>query len=229
VRHWDKLGEAPIPGTSRHLELFRGKDDFFIRASGGTELMSTRKRGSEEALGTLICRALKQPTSARVLVGGLGMGFTLAAALATLGAQAEVTVAELVPGVIEWNRGPLGEAAGRPLDDSRTRVFEGDVAALLDPGNPTKFDAIALDVDNGPEGLTRSTNDWLYSDAGLAAIRQSLRPGGRVGFWSAGPDPAFGRRLQRTGASVEEIRVFAHGNKGARHTLWFAEWRKEKG
>jgi spermidine synthase len=152
------------------------------------------------------------------------MGFTLAAALAALGAHAEVTVAELVPGVIEWNRGPLGEAAGWPLEDSRTRVFEGDVAALLGSDGP-RFDAIALDVDNGPEGLTTKVNDWLYSDAGLAAIRRSLRPGGRVGFWSAGPDPAFGRRLRRMGATVEEIRVFAHGNKGTRHTLWFAQWR----
>ena len=151
------------------------------------------------------------------------MGFTLASVLASLGAKAEVIVAELVPGVIEWNRGPLGEAAGRPLDDPRTRVFAGDVAALLQPGSQ-EFDAIALDVDNGPEGLTRDGNDWLYSGAGLAAIRQSLRPDGRVGFWSAGPDPAFGRRLRRMGATVEEIRIFAHGNKGARHTLWFADW-----
>lgn len=223
MRYWDKLGEAPIPGTSGHLELFRGKDDFFIRTSRGAELMSTRKHRSEDALGTLLCRPLKQRPSARVLVGGLGMGFTLAAVLSTLGAKAEVTVAELVPGVIEWNRGPLGEAAGRPLEDPRTRVFAGDVAALLEPGCQ-EFDAIALDVDNGPEGLTRDGNDWLYSGAGLAAIRQSLRPDGRAGFWSAGPDPAFGRRLRRMGASVEEIRIFAHGNKGARHTLWFADW-----
>lgn len=228
MRHWQKLGEAPIPGTSTRLELFRGKDDFHIRTSGGVELMSTRKHGSEDALGMLVCRHLKRSAAARVLVGGLGMGFTLAAALANLDAKARVTVAELVPGVIEWNRGALGEAAGRPLDDPRTRVFEGDVATLLQSGG-SKFDAIALDIDNGPEGLTTKTNDWLYSDDGLAAIRQSLKPGGRVGFWSAGPDPAFGRRLRRMGAVVEEIRVHAHGNKGARHTLWFAHWRSSPG
>lgn len=224
MKVWDKLGEAPVPGTSRHLVLIRGKDDFFIRTSSGAELMSTRKHASEDALGALVCRPFKQLPSARALVGGLGMGFTLAAVLGELGPDAQVTVAELVPGVIEWNRGPLGEAAGRPLDDPRTRVFEGDVLKMLGPGSPG-FNAIALDLDNGPEGLTRDDNDWFYSEPGLTAIRQALRPGGRVGFWSAVPDPAFNRRLRRMNASVEEVTVFAHGNKGARHTLWFASWR----
>lgn len=223
VRHWAKLGEAPVPGASQCLVLFRGKDDFFIRTSSGAELMSTRKHGSEDALGTLTCEPFRDAEGARVLIGGLGMGFTLAAALATLGPSAEVTVAELVSGVIEWNRGPLGEAAGRPLDDPRTHVFEGDVAQLLQPGG-ARYHAIALDVDNGPEGLTQDSNDWLYSDPGLAAIRRSLMPGGRVGFWSAGPNPAFNRRLRRCGARAEEKRVYAHGNKGPRHTLWFAQW-----
>lgn len=223
MKHWNKLGEAPVPGTSRYLLLFRDKDDFYIRTSGGAELMSTRKHASEDALGAMVCAPFKQRPSVRVLVGGLGMGFTLAAALAKLEADARVTVAELVPGVIEWNHGPLGEAAGRPLDDPRTQVFEGDVAKLLRPGGQG-YDAIALDLDNGPEGLTRDDNDWFYSEPGLTAIRKSLKPRGRVGFWSAVPDPAFGRRLRRMGASVEEKRVFAHGKKGARHTLWFAEW-----
>jgi spermidine synthase len=220
VKHWTKLGEAPIPGTDGRLELFRGKDDFFIRTSSGIELMSSRKHGSEDALGALTCRTASGRPNARVLIGGLGMGFTLAAALAEVGADAEVTVAELVPGVIAWNRGPLGERAGRPLDDPRTRVFEGDVADLLWDGQP-RWDAIALDVDNGPEGLTQDENDWLYSTAGLAAVRASLRPGGCVGFWSAVPDRAFGKRLERLGFRTEERRVFAHGKKGPRHTLWF--------
>lgn len=225
MRYWDKLGEAPVPGSSGHLVLFRGKDDFFIRTSSGAELMSTRKHASEDALGALVCGPFRQAKAVRVLVGGLGMGFTLAAVLANLGADAEVTVAELVPGVIEWNRGALGEAAGRPLDDPRTQVFEGDVLKMLGPGSPG-FNAIALDLDNGPEGLTRNANDWFYSEPGLTLIRQTLRPGGRVGFWSAIPDPAFGRRLRRMGAWVQETKVFAHGNRGPRHTLWFAEWRK---
>lgn len=155
-----------------------------------------------------------------MLVGGLGMGFTLAAVLQEVGPGAEVTVAELVPGVIAWNRAALEDFAGRPLDDPRTQVFEGDVARLLSGSKPT-WDAIALDVDNGPEGLTQDENDWLYSDEGLAAVRRSLNPGGCVGFWSAMPDRAFGRRLQRLGFETEERRVFAHGNKGPRHTLWF--------
>lgn len=220
MKHWTKLGEAPIPGSDGHLELFQGKDDFFIRTSSGIELMSSRKHGSEDALGSLTCRAARRKDDARVLIGGLGMGFTLTAALAEVGPRAEVTVAELVPGVIEWNRGALGERAGRPLDDPRTRVFEGDVAELVRDGKPT-WDVIALDVDNGPEGLTQDENDWLYSTAGLAAIRASLRPGGCVGFWSAVPDKAFGKRLQRLGFRTEERRVFAHGKKGPRHTLWF--------
>jgi spermidine synthase len=223
MRYWDKLGEAPIPGTSGRLELFRGKDDFFIRTATGVELMSTRKHGSEDALGAQLCRPLRRATAPQVLVGGLGMGFTLAAALAALGPTAVVTVAELVPGVIDWNRGPLGEAAGRPLDDPRTKVYEGDVAELLERGAGC-FDAIALDVDNGPEGITTRMNDRLYSEAGLSAIRLALAPAGRVGFWSAGPDPTFGGRLRRSGARVEEVQAFAHGNKGARHTLWFAQW-----
>ena len=223
MKHWEKLGEAPIPGSAGRLVLFRDKTDFTIRTSSGAELMSTRKHQSEDVLGEETCRPFARAESVRALVGGLGMGFTLATALATLPDDAEVTVAELVPGVIEWNRGPLGEAAGRPLDDPRTRLFEGDVVELLRPG-ARKFDAIALDVDNGPEGLTQDANTWLYGDAGLAAIRRSLLPGGQAGFWSAVPDPGFHRRLRRSGASVEERRVFAHGRKGTRHTLWFARW-----
>ena len=220
MKHWQKLGDAPIPGTGAHLELFQGKDDFFIRTSGGIELMSSRKHGSEDVLGSLTARKAARKKGARVLIGGLGMGFTLAAALAEVGADAEVTVAELVPGVVEWNRGPLGERAGRPLDDPRTRIHGGDVAELLRDKEP-RWDAIALDVDNGPEGLTQDENDWLYSTAGLAAIRASLRPGGCVGFWSAVPDRAFGKRLQQAGFRTEEKRVFAHGKKGPKHTLWF--------
>ncbi len=131
MRHWTLLGEAPIPGSKQLLNLYRDKDDFYIRISGGGELMSTRRHGSEDALGRIPCQRLGNAGSARVLVGGLGMGFTLAAALETLGPGAEVTVAELIPEVVEWNRGPLGECSGRPLDDPRTRVHEGDVAKLL--------------------------------------------------------------------------------------------------
>jgi len=221
MRHWTLLGEAPIPGTGQSLSLFQGKDDFFIKISGGGELMSTRKHGSEDALGSLPCKRLRHPEAARVLIGGLGMGFTLAAALRVLGPRAEVTVAELIPEVVDWNRGPLGERSGYPLNDPRTRVHVGDVAKLL-RGKKACFDVIALDVDNGPEGLTRSTNDWLYSEPGILAAQNALGPTGILAYWSASLDQAFHDRLRRCGFLVEEIMVYAHGNKGARHTLWLA-------
>jgi spermidine synthase len=221
MRHWNLLGEAPIPDTNQSLFLYQGKDDFFIKISGGLELMSTRKHASEDALGCLPCKRLKQPETARVLIGGLGMGFTLAAVLEVVGAEAEVVVAELIPEVIEWNRGPLGGCSGYPLRDPRTRVHLGDVAKLLQKSHGC-FDVIALDVDNGPEGLTKRANDWLYTIPGIAAARDALRPGGVLAYWSAYPDQAFRSRLKRIGFKVEEITVFAHGKKGARHTIWLA-------
>ncbi len=221
MRHWNLLGEAPIPGTDKSLCLYQGKDDFFIKLSGGHDLMNSRKHGSEDALGALPCKRLKQPESAHVLIGGLGMGFTLAAALKVVGSRAEVTVAELIPEVVDWNRGPLGERSGRPLDDSRTRVHVGDVAKLLRVKRGY-FDVIALDVDNGPEGLTKTANDWIYSSSGIAAAQDALRPGGILAYWSAGSDQGFHDRLRRCGFMVEEIMVYAHGKKGARHIIWLA-------
>lgn len=222
MRHWTELGEARIPGTDQFLSLFQDKDDFFIKISGGGELMSTRKHASEDALGSLPCKRLKKTETARVLIGGLGMGFTLAAALKTVGAQAEVTVAELIPEVVEWNNGPLGERSGYPLNDPRTRVYPGDVAKLL-RNSRACFDVIALDVDNGPAGLTKSANDWLYTMRGIAAAQDALAPNGVLSYWSAGPDPAFHDRLRRSGFLVEEVTVHAHGNKGARHIIWLAQ------
>jgi spermidine synthase len=178
MRHWTQLGEAPIPGTNRSLTLHQGKDDFFIRISGGGELMSTRKHDSEDALGRLPCLRLRQPETASVLIGGLGMGFTLAAALKVLGPRAEVTVAELIPEVVEWNRGPLGERSGRPLDDPRTRVHVGDVVKLL-KGKCSEFDVIALDVDNGPEGLTQFLVEEII-------VHAHGKKGARHTIWLAG-------------------------------------------
>jgi len=221
MRHWTLLGEAPIPGSEKSLRLYQGKDDFFIKISGGGELMNSRAHGSEDALGTLPCKRLKQAQNARVLIGGLGMGFTLAAALSCVGAQAQVTVAELIPEVVNWNRGPLGERSGRPLEDSRTRVYVGDVVRLLKQKQDS-FDVIALDVDNGPEGLTTSSNNWLYSMPGIAAAQNALKPGGIVAYWSAGQDPDFHDRLRCSGFLVEEVTVRSHGKKGARHIIWLA-------
>jgi spermidine synthase len=221
MRHWTQLGEAPIPGTGQSLFLYQGKDDFYIKVSGGHELMSTRKHGSEDALGSLPCKQLKNPGSARVLIGGLGMGFTLAAVLAEVGSNAEVTVAELIPEVVDWNRGPLGERSGNPLDDPRTKVHIGDVAELLRQSHAC-FDVIALDVDNGPEGLTKRANDWLYSMQGIIAAQNALTATGILAYWSAGPAPVFHEKLRRCGFLIEEITVFAHGKKGAKHTIWLA-------
>lgn len=221
MRHWTLLGEAAIPGTNQSLNLYRDKDDFYIRISGGGELMSTRRHHSEDALGRIPCQHLGQASSARVLVGGLGMGFTLAAVLETVGPDAEVTVAELIPEVVDWNRGPLGESSGRPLDDPRTKVHEGDVAKLFRKKRGY-FDVIALDVDNGPDGLTQNSNDWLYTMAGIIAAQEALTPDGILAYWSAGQDRAFHDRLRRCGFLVEEVIVRAHGKKGARHFIWLA-------
>ncbi len=221
MRHWTLLGEAPIPGNDKTLLLYQGKDDFSIKISGGFELMNTRKHASEDALGSLPCRRLKQTETARVLIGGLGMGFTLAAVLKEVGDKAEVTVAELIPEVVDWNRGPLGDFSGMPLDDPRTRIHVGDVAKLLRRSRAC-FDVIALDVDNGPEGLTKSANDWLYSMSGIAAAQEALTPTGILAYWSADPDQAFHDRLRCCGFMVEEVTVYAHGKKGTRHTIWLA-------
>lgn len=215
------MGEAPIPGTPKSLTLFRSKDDFHIKISGGFELMSTRKHGSEDALGSLPCERLRDPAAARVLIGGLGMGFTLAQVLANVGPEAKVTVAELIPEVVEWNRGPLGEFSDYPLNDPRAHVEIIDVAQLLRDAT-AHYDMIALDVDNGPEGLTLSSNNWLYSPEGILSARKALRPGGVLAYWSAGGDKPFRLRLRAAGLQVEEVGVFAHGKKGTRHTIWLA-------
>lgn len=220
---FEMIGTASIPGKGSELRLLQRNDEFSIRIAGTAgELMNTRLHGSEDALAELACQRIAERPGARVLVGGLGMGFTLAAALQALGEDAEVVVAELVPGVVEWNRGALGAAAGHPLADPRTRISVGDVGELLrrEPGG---FDAIMLDVDNGPEGLTRRENDWLYSSKGLACAQQALRPDGVLAVWSAGADPAFTERLRRVGLLVETVTVRAHRpGKGARHCIWLA-------
>jgi len=222
VRPWNLIDSSEIPAGGGELRLYRRGDDYSIMIVGGGELMSSRSHGSEDALAELGCRHLAASPRPHVLVGGLGMGFTLAAALKQLGPEAEVTVAELLPAVVRWNREHLGTFAGHPLDDPRTRLAAGDVAALLKSGHAA-FDAILLDVDNGPEGLTHRENDWLYSAAGLHAAFDALRPGGVLAVWSAGPDAPFAERLRRAGFLVEEQRVRAHrAGKGARHTVWIA-------
>jgi spermidine synthase len=218
---WILLDSAQVPGDGGELRLYQRGDEFSITIVGRGELMNSRVHGSEDALAEQTCARLVEGVKPRLLIGGLGMGFTLAAALRYLGEQAQVVVVELVPAVVAWNRGPLGECAGHPLQDPRVRVREGDVARVLMAGQQA-CDAVLLDVDNGPEGLTRRENDWLYSVDGLNAAYAALRPQGVLAVWSAGPDRAFLQRLRKVGFEVDEVRVRAHGSKGARHIVWFA-------
>ncbi len=223
MSRFDEIGTATIPGNGTRLRLLQRNDEFSIRIAGKPgELMNSRLHGSEDALATLACERLNHLSEPRILIGGLGMGFTLAAALASTGDKARVTVAELVPEVETWNRGPLGAAAGYPLNDARARVHIGDVAELLKQGD-RDWDAILLDVDNGPEGLTREENNWIYSPEGIAAAQKSLSSDGILAYWSAGPEHAFTERLRRAGFSVEPVIVRAlRPGKGARHTIWLA-------
>lgn len=217
------LASTPIPNDGGELRLFEAGDDFVIKLDGiAGDLMSTRAHGSEDQLAEIACKKIADRAQPRVLIGGLGMGFTLASALRHLGSNAEVVVAELVPGVVEWNRTIVGAKAGHPLNDARASVREGDVALVLKEAAQA-YDAILLDVDNGPEGLTHKANDWLYAMEGLQACKQALRPRGVLAVWSAGPDQDFTRRLKKAGYVVQELRVYAHGNKGTRHTLWMAD------
>jgi spermidine synthase len=189
---------------------------------GPNELMNSRLGGSEEALATIACERIRTRKQPRILIGGLGMGFTLRAALAALATDAQVTVAELVPAVVAWARGPMLEVFGESLTDPRVSIREADVGPLIRSG-ASAFDAILLDVDNGPAGLTREANDALYDLAGLGAARLALRPGGVLAVWSSGPDANFTRRLRKTGCDVDEVRVRANGARGgARHVIWIA-------
>lgn len=220
------LDTAAIPENGGALCLFEYGEDFVIKIQGGDggQLMNTRMHGSEDALAEIPCKRVAHRPTPRVLIGGLGMGFTLASALKHLGAAARVVVAELVPGVIEWNRGPLGAKAGMPIDDPRSEILCADVAQVLQ-GEPQGFDAIMLDVDNGPEGLTQKGNSWLYSAAGLHSCHRALRAKGILAVWSASADRKFSERVAKAGFKVEEVQVYAHGNKGTRHTIWIAEKR----
>jgi spermidine synthase len=217
------IGEAEVPGGPP-LRLFRRGSDFMIVLERN-ELMSTRMHGSEVALGTMACDRLAGHKAPHLLIGGYGMGYTLRAVLGQLGPGAHVTLVELVPGIIDWARGPMAAVTAGCLDDPRVTLTMGDVGASMAHSN-AQYDAILLDVDNGPEGLTRAANDGLYSPQGLANAKQALRPGGILAVWSAAPDTAFGRQLERGGFSVETVKVRARETgKGTTHIIWFATKR----
>lgn len=216
------IDTADVPGGDP-LRLFRRGGDFMI-VLDRNELMNSRMSGSEEALAERTIDRLKVPAP-HLLIGGYGMGFTLRAALKRLDRDARVTVAELVPGIIDWARGPMAALTAGCLDDRRVEVVIDDVGAVIRHGRGA-YDAILLDVDNGPDGLTRPGNDGLYSDRGLAAAKAALRTGGILAVWSAAPDARFARRLRDAGFAVEEVGVKARSNgKGPRHVIWFATKR----
>ena len=214
------LDTAPIPGGGE-LRLFRRGSEYSIML-GANELMNSRKSRSEEALATLALPRTPAGLGASVLIGGLGMGFTLRAALAVLARHAEIAVAELVPAVVAWARGPMAEVFAGSLDDPRVSIVEGDVGAAIRSAH-ARYDAILLDVDNGPDGLTREENDGLYHPAGLRSARAALRPGGVLAIWSAAPDARFTLRLRAAGFRVEEVTARANGSRGGmRHVIWLA-------
>lgn len=219
---WELLESAQVPGGSASLQLYRRGQEFSIRVDG-CELMNSRAHSSEEALAELTCARLSKNPCPTVLIGGMGMGFTTAAALRQLGSEAKVLVAELIPAVLAWNRGPLGSLAGHPLDDLRVSTQAIDVAQLIQT-NQQRYDAIILDVDNGPDGLTRTSNNRLYSRAGVKSAYLSLKPSGILAVWSASPAPTFCKLLRQTGFNVEEIMTRSRGSKGGRrHLIWLAK------
>lgn len=222
------IGTAIVPGGGEELRLFRRGRDFMI-VLDRNELMSSRMSGSEEALAVMTVERLAgarlTASAPHLLIGGYGMGFTLRAALAALGKDAVLTVAELVPKILDWARGPMSELAAGCLDDPRVRIELDDVAAVIGRGRGL-YDAILLDVDNGPDGLTRDANDRLYSRRGLEAARAALTPGGVLAVWSAAPDARFARAMGEAGFAVEEVGVRARQNgKGPRHVIWFGRKR----
>jgi spermidine synthase len=217
---WALLDTTQVPDGGE-LRLMQRGSEFSIRMDH-TDLMSSRLNGSEQALATLACERIGTRRRPRLLIGGLGMGFTLRAALAALGPEARIVVAELVPAVVTWARGPMAELFGTSLTDPRVDIREMDVGQIIRT-HSSAFDAILLDVDNGPEGLSRDANSALYALAGLGAAHAALTPGGILAVWSSGPNPDFTRRLQKSGFDVDDMKVRANGSRGgARHTIWFA-------
>jgi spermidine synthase len=216
----EHLDTAQVPGGDE-LRLMRRGDDFMI-ALDRNELMNSRMSGSEEALATMTAERLTGRKAQRWLIGGYGMGFTLRAALGVAPPDARIMVIELVPKIIEWARGPMAGLTAGCLDDPRVKLVEGDVAFEIARGR-NSWDAILLDVDNGPDGLVRPDNDRLYSRDGLRAAKNALRPGGVLAVWSAAKDPIFAGHLRKAGFDVDEVQVRARSNgKGAKHTIWFA-------
>jgi len=220
MQPWELLDETNIPGSDETLRLKRRGQEYSIML-GANELMNSRLSGSERALATLSLEKLAGRKSPHILIGGLGMGFTLRAALEAADDTAQITVVELVPAVIAWARGPMADLHGASLIDPRMTILEGDIGAAIRT-ETAGYDAILLDVDNGPDGLSRPSNDALYTAKGIGEAKAALTPGGVLAVWSSAPDAGFTRRLKQAGFATEEKPVRAHGKSGARHTIWLA-------
>jgi spermidine synthase len=218
----ERLDEARTPNGTL-LVLYRHDGAYLIRADG-VELMSTRRHLSEDRLAEVACAPIAEVAQARVLIGGLGLGFTLRAALRLLREDAEVVVAELVPEVVAWNADPRYGLSVEAMADPRVRVAHGDVIDVL-RANPDGFDAIMLDTDNGPDGMLMSESARLYATHGIRATVAALRAGGSVVYWSVGDDPKFERALRGAALDVETLRVRAHDTTGPMHTLYVATRR----
>ncbi len=219
---WEEIDRAEVPGHEGEVTLLKRGTEFSIRTAG-TELMNSRLHGSEDALAELTCSRVKRKSGRRLLIGGLGMGYTLAAALEQSEPDTLITVSELIPAVVRWNREQLGHLAGMPLDDPRVSVEEEDVVETIRK-RKSAWDAILLDVDNGPYGLTRKANDRLYGRSGLKTSFSALRPEGILAVWSSGANDAFTRRLKQCGFQAQTVTVRARkSGKGGRHNIWIAE------
>ncbi len=227
VRPWEILGESRTSDGNAISLTRRGRD--YLILVDGKPLMGSDMKGSEQALASYACARAKELEEPCVLVGGLGMGFTLRAAVDLMPPRGRVIVSELIEAVVEWNRGELGALAARPMDDRRVSVDVGDVGALL-RRSPGKFDAVMLDVDNGPTAFTQSANQSLYGNAGILAARASLKPGGVFAVWSAWEDRKFEHRLRYHGFAVEVHRVRARLKSGGpRHTIFVGSLEDKTG
>lgn len=220
MKPWELIDSVTLADGDQ-LVLRRRAEEFSLQLAN-FELMNSRQHDSEEQLAELGIDTRGPLAGAHVLVGGLGMGYTLRAALDRLPADARVTVAELVPEVVAWNRDFMGHLAGEPLNDPRVDVAIGDVADVVRKGRAS-FDSVIIDIDNGPEGDSHDGNNWLYSSAGLAATKAALRPGGLLTVWSTYPSEAFTKRLRRAGFDVDVKQVRSRGKKGNRHIIWVAK------
>ena len=218
---WEEIDRVEVPGHEGEVKLLKRGTEFSIRTAG-TVLMNSRLHGSEDALAELTCSRIKRKSGMRILIGGLGMGYTLAAALEQSEPDTLITVSELIPAVVRWNREHLRHLAGMPLDDPRVSVEEEDVAETISK-RKSAWDAILLDVDNGPDGLTRKANDRLYGRSGLNTSFSALRHRGILAVWSSGTDEEFTRRLKQSGFQTETLTVpVRKSGKGGKHTIWLA-------